>query len=311
MNNITSKKSKHHCCHHRKKKAECCQFETTTPFEDDDGMEDDTIDTTVRSMHPTATIPGKPSQYQIVNQITERVGLKNFTNDPNGVTYFKPSDWITWDGTTTYNPCTLTKAQLVDAVFPKPKRIMRGLKELFYSINPFQDNANPTVEEIENWNLEVIKHFRRLLGKNAPVVNDKATFLKAAWAEERARTNYWDSNYPGILNSSYGPCQLPFSPNSHCGASFLPSPQDQQPYLDAGMQPITGGGAEAIITINADIPWVLKMSNMIGAFLQQDGIGGHTGPFIGRPKYGSAWYLTGTSVVVRHKWTGTEIKPCP
>nr|UOF78738.1 hypothetical protein [Cressdnaviricota sp.] len=309
---LRSGKIKKNCsCHHRRKKAECCHNELGTPFEDD-GDDDDDIDPQIRSMHPThSSPPDRPSQHQIVRDISERIGSKGYGNDPNNIPYRQPSDWATWDGTTTYDPCTLTKQQLVAAIFPK-FGIMRGLKELFYSINPFQDNFNPTPQEIENWNIEVIRHFRRLLGITTPVVNDKATFLKAAWAEERARSNYWDTSYPGNLNSNYGPCTRPFSPNAHCGASFIPSPQDQAPYLDPDMQPITtSGGAEGIATLNADIPWALKMSQIISTFLSQDGIGGHTGPFLGRPKYGSAWYLTGTSVVVRNKWTGTNIDPCP
>jgi hypothetical protein len=206
-------------------------------------------------------------------------------------------------------------------IFPRPGGVntMRGLRERFYQVNPFANNTNPTVAEIENWNIEVIRHFRRLLGFNEtthPVGNDKCTYLKATWAEERARTNYWSAQYPGRLDSASGPCTLPFSSNAHCGASFLLSPSDQAPYLcPSTMAACTAtSGAEGIANHNTDIPWGVKMGRIIGQYLAADGIGGHTGPFVGRPLFGSAWYINPTnpaSLAVRTKWNGKLAPTCP
>lgn len=271
--------------------------------------------------HPDATIPNKLSQADTVRAITAYVNSKGFRHDPDGIPWIAQSMWVPWDGVTTYNPCTSTNAQLMAGIFPPPGGVntMRGLRELFYQVKPFADNSNPTVAEIENWNIETIRHFRRLLGFNQtthPVNNDKCTYLKAAWAEERARTNYWTSAYPGTQDGASGPCTLPYSSNAHCGASFLPSPSDQIPYLCPSSMPActVTSGAEGIANHNTDIPWGIKMSRIIGTYLASDGIGSHTGPFIGRSLFGSAWYIVPDnpkSLVVRTKWSGNLAPTCP
>jgi hypothetical protein len=270
------------------------------------------------SMHPTHTsVPGGKSQAQQVNDITAYVNNKGFRHDPDGIPWIPRSSWVAWDGITTINPCTSTTAQIKAFVFPPPGGVhtMRGLRERFYEVNPFKDNQNPTVAEIEDWNIEIIRHFRRLLGFNQtthPVYNHKCTYLRAAWSEERARSNHWTATYPGTLDSAAGPCTIPFSSNAHCGGGFILTPADQAPYLcPANMAACTAqGGAEGIQSINTDIPWSIKIGRIIGTFLNSDGIGAHTGPFIGREYFGSAWYMTGGSTVFRGKWTGTLNSTC-
>lgn len=271
------------------------------------------------SMHPTHTsVPGGKSQAEQVNNITAYVNSKGFRHDPDGIPWIQRSWWVPWDGITTINPCTSTKQQIKDFVFPQPGGVhtMRGLRERFYEVNPYRDNQNPTPAEIENWNIEVIRHFRRLLGFNQtthPVYNHKCTYLKAAWSEERARYNHWDATYPGTLNSSNGPCTIPFSPNAHCGGGFILTPADQAPYLCPSDMAacVGGGGAEGIQSINTDIPWSIKISRIIGTFLNSDGIGAHTGPFVGREYFGSAWYMNGGSTTFRGKWSGNLSPTCP
>lgn len=271
--------------------------------------------------HPDHSIPGKMSQADTVRAITAYVNSKGYRHDPDGIPWLSPGSWVPWDGVTTYNPCTLTKSQLLAGIFPPPGGVntMRGLRELFYQINPFADNQNPTVAEIERWNVEVIRHFRRLLGFNEsthPVSNDKCTYLKAAWAEERLRTNYWSGSYPGTQDGAAGPCTQPLSSNAHCGGGFVLNPTDQTPYLcPADMAPCGGTtGAEGLANHNTDIPWGIRMSRIIGTYLAQDGIGGHTGPFVGRPLFGSAWNINPSnpaSLTVRTKWNGPLVPTCP
>jgi hypothetical protein len=273
------------------------------------------------SMHPDYTsVVGGKSQAQQVRDITAAVNAKGFRHDPDGIPWIPRSSWVPWDGVTTINPCTSTTAQLMAFIFPKPGGVhtMRGLRERFYEVNPFKDNSNPTVAEIEDWNIETIRHFRRLLGFNQtthPVYNNKCMYLRAAWSDERARSNYWTSNgYPsGTLDGSTGPCTVPFSSNAHCGGGFILNAADQTPYLcPPTMAPCTAsGGAEGIQNINTDIPWGIKMSRIIGSFLNSDGIGAHTGPFIGREYFGSSWYVNGGTTIFRGKWTGKLAPTCP
>jgi hypothetical protein len=276
---------------------------------------------TCPSLHPDATIPGKRSQADEVRAQTTYANNKGSRHDPDGIPWITPGMWTPWDGVTTINPCTSTKQQLMDFIFPKPGggsnvNTMRGLRELFYQVKPFADNQNPTVAEIENWNIEVIRHFRKLLGFSQathPVSNHKCTYLRAAWAEERARSNYWTTAYPGTLDGKAGPCTIPYGPNEHCGASFLPSPADQAPYLCPNtMAACTAmSGAEGVSSINTDIPWAIKIGRIIGQYLGTDGIGAHTGPFVGREYFGSAWFVNEGSTLARTKWSGNLAPTCP
>ena len=279
--------------------------------------------TNCSSFHPDYTaVAGGISQAQQVRNITRLINNKiisgkRLRHDPDGIHWIAPTSWKTWNGVP-INPCTSTKAQLMAFIFPAPGGVntMLGLRERFYQVNPFQNNSDPTVAEIENWNIEIIRHFRKLIGfnqTNHPVHNHKCTYLRAAWSEERARSNHWTSKYPGSLNSAYGPCTVPFSSNQHCGAGFLPSPSDQAVYFCPSIATtcIASPAAEGIQAVNTDIPWGIKMSLIIGSFLTSDGIGFHTGPFIGREYFGSGWYMNGASTVFRGKWSGTLNPTCP
>lgn len=42
-----------------------------------------------------------------------------------------------------------------------------GLKQLYYMHQPFDDPRHPCKEEVDEWNLIVINHFRRLVGYNS------------------------------------------------------------------------------------------------------------------------------------------------
>jgi hypothetical protein len=265
-------------------------------------------------LHPNTNIAGF-SQVDTIDRITKYINSKGYRHDPDGIPWIRREDWIPWDGVTTVNPCTATKQQIQKHVFPTGINTMRGLREVFYKTNPFKDNSYPTPQEIENWNIVVIRHFRNLLGYNQsthPVSNDKCTYLKAAWAEERYRTNFWDATYPGTLDGKTGPCTKPYSSNAHCGAGFMPNASDQSPYLcPTSMSPCTNtSGAEGYSTHNTDIPWSIKLTRVIGGFLNSDGIGAHTGPFVGREYFGSAWYMDGGSIGVRTKWSGKNNFTC-
>ena len=56
---------------------------------------------------------------------------------------------------------------------------------------------------------------------------DKCLHIRAMWSSERYHTRLWDEKYPD--NTCVG------SSNPHCGAGFLPSVEDQQPYLPVGI----------------------------------------------------------------------------
>lgn len=242
----------------------------------------------------------------------EKIGQKaNTSHDPDGVTWISKDQWdnAKWDGVP-INVCGKSREQICSFVFPngapgKPGNTMRGLRELFYKINPFADNMHPTVEEIDAWNVKVIQHFRNLIGATMQVKPDKCLFLKSQWQSERQFTKAWDTKYPGPVdedNPLFGPC-LPGSAE-HCGARFLPSCSDQAPFLNGGKCCELTGGAEGIFTVNKDIPWSIKLSRVIASTLCTEGLGGHTGPFYGRELVGLSFVCQGDSQILRAKWSG-------
>lgn len=206
------------------------------------------------------------------------------------------SSWPKWDGVP-IDVCGKTTAEICEFVFPSVNT-MRGLRDLFYNTKPFADNVHPTVAEIDEWNVKVIQHFRNLIGAKTVVSADKCLFLRAHWNSERAWTRIWDtSDYPGTCDGSSAP---------HCGADFIPNCPDQILYLGNPPSPccVTTSGAEGIFTVNKDLPWSIKLSRVIAQTLCSEGLGGHTGPFVGRQFVGISFTCQGNSQIVRVKWNG-------
>ena len=239
-----------------------------------------------------------------------------------------PPSWITqtqwdsmyWDGVPISDPYGKTPAQLCTWMFNG--RAMKGLRQKYESYRPFCDPTNPTVAEIDNWHLEVIKHFRALLGVTTTIELDPRLFLEANWAEERKNGGslYNSVNYPGTFDSAYGPCILrphlgdtisQNGTNMHCGATFIPNLTDQAPYYtqypDLTPTMIQSSRAEGVGAQNTNLPWMLKFVGQIQNWLCSEGLVGHTGPFVTRTKVGIAMWAgnngTATSTRIRVKWS--------
>ena len=218
-------------------------------------------------------------------------------------------------------------------ILPSSVWVVRGLREKFYEVNPFADNNNPTPAEIDSWNIEVILHIRALLGVTTPVQNDARLYLEARWASERKSSQAWDTLYPnGTIGTASGPCFLPDgtqvdNAGGHCGESFFPDEVDRLPYINA--PPYLGNTtnypellnyntryskASGLRSINADIPWSIKLAYVITIWICNEGLTGHAGPFVGnnaRTRFGCAWFYKGVtgpfgnvSVGFRGKWAG-------
>lgn len=247
--------------------------------------------------------------------------------DPDNITWLDPSHWSnsTWDGIPLSDPQSKTAAELCSFLRPSSVYVIKGLREKFYSLNPFNDVTNPTVEEIEYWNLEVIKHIRALLGNTTPINYNARLFLEATWASERKHTEIWDTKYPnGVPGASSGPCWLSGNPvdtaGGHCGASFFPNQSDRSnyisnaPYLeDFTKYPelenytLRYSQAEGVTNINANLPWSIKLGFVITNWICSEGLSGHAGPYVGFPNAReeigiSWWYSGGSNVSFRGKF---------
>ncbi|MBL8744154.1 MAG: hypothetical protein JNK04_23765, partial [Myxococcales bacterium] len=237
----------------------------------------------------------------------------NMAHDPDSVAWISAADWADaeWDGTI-YNPSKMSPEELVGAICPSVDRV-RGIREVFYANHPFADNANPTKAEVDEWHRIAINHVRALIGytsEDRQVKQDHCMFARALWGDERKFTTMWDAAYPGVNGSAAGPCQG--SSNAHCGASFLPSPQDQAPYLPEGHPACTeDGGAEGVFSASkSNIPWSIKWSRSLCNTLIAEGFwGGHVGPWFHREKFGFSFWDTdpgdnNNNAPLRAKWTG-------
>ncbi len=182
-------------------------------------------------------------------------------HDPRGNNLTKPTNWSIahWDGVP-FDMTGKTKEQIHKFLVPdyqNNKYAIRGLEEFFYQRKPFQDNDNPTVAEIDTWNIEVIAHLRRVLGvkntigpttgpyyqKDIPILPDARLYIEAAWSDGRKYSQIWDEIYSGgvmkngieYFGFAPGPCWLPLPPPNpqpnktrppgytpHCGETFAP-----------------------------------------------------------------------------------------
>lgn len=267
--------------------------------------------TSEMSKDPTVSSPAQMIREQTwLSQLVSNVS----SQDPDGIGWITPSQWnnAIWDGTP-IDPTTLTKAQLCAFIRPNGNYYsVRGLREHFYTVNPFADTTNPTVQEIEDWNLEVIRHFRNLFGNPAPVSNDARLYIECRWSDERKSTTVWDTKYPS------GTCAG--STDSHCGESFFPDTTDrneqiaQAPYNNntANYPELLNYNERAsksvgIQGLSADIPWSIKLGVVISRFICEEYLTGHPGPFINptsaREHFGCSWWSTGGGQVrFRGKW---------
>jgi len=234
-------------------------------------------------------------------------------HDPDGIGWIRASSWqaAIWDGIP-YNPSEMSRSQLAAAICPSGDTI-RGIREVFYEHNPFADNSNPTKAEVDEWHRIAINHVRALVGYTDPdrqVKKDHCMFARSLWGQQRKFTQQWDTEYPGQDGSAYGPCQG--GGNSHCGATFLPSAEDQEEFLPEGHDACTRtAGAEGVFSASkSDIPWSIKWSRVLCSTLGQEGFwGGHTGPFFHREKFGFSFWDSDpansrSNAAMRGKWTG-------
>lgn len=235
-------------------------------------------------------------------------------HDPDSISWITPADWeaARWDGTI-YNPSKMSPKDFADALCPSVDRV-RGIREVFYAKKPFADNANPTKAEVDEWHRIALDHVRALIGYTSPdrqVEKDHCMFARALWGDERKFTTLWDSKYPGTSGSSDGPCQG--SSNEHCGATFLPSPDEQAPYLPKGYPTCKAdAGSEGVFPgPKSNIPWSIKWSRGFCNTLIAEGYwGGHVGPWFHRQKFGFSFWdgdpaNNNNNAVLRAKWTGT------
>lgn len=235
------------------------------------------------------------------------------SHDPDSVTWITKADWESakWDGTI-YDPTKMTKKEFFVSLCPSVDRV-RGIREVFYKHNPFQDNQNPTKAEVDEWHRIAINHVRALVGYTSidrQIQKDHCMFKRALWGDERKFTTIWDTKYPGKNGSAFGPCRG--SKNSHCGATFIPTKEDQTPYF-TGKETVCKeqAGAEGVFSgSKSNIPWSLKWSRAFCNTLAAEGFwGGHVGPWFHREKFGFSFWDSdpknnNSMAVLRAKWTG-------
>lgn len=238
--------------------------------------------------------------------------------------YNKPE--VIWDGVP-LDPTGLSGSEICPFIRPTGSSyVILGLKQHYDNIKPFADETSPTISEINNWSIEVIRHFRALLGNNNPVVPDARLFLEARWATERKRSTVWDADYPdvgGTYDGPWGPCQG--GTNEHCGESFFPEESDRLLYINAApyngdyakypeLQDYTLRMAKASGIsgwAGSDLPWSIKIATVIGHWICNEGTIQHAGPYVGkstdgtsRKYFGCSWWWDGSSNTVsfRGKW---------
>jgi hypothetical protein len=238
---------------------------------------------------------------------------KSESHAPSGISWITEEDWkaAEWDGVPR-DMCKMSRQEICSWAFPK-WHTMRGLKQMYDKQPAFADPKNPTVSEIEAWNVRVVNHARDLFGIKVRVKNDRCLHLLAHWAEERGSTRKWDiPKYPGGCPE----------PHTHCGVGFMPDCEDQKPYLKEGEAccPGLNGGfpAEGILGVRVDHPWSIRMATIIGRYIcQQAGTGGHMGAIFKSTSMGLSWFCIPADIDREMKevgfpwWSGLRIQYGP
>ena len=249
------------------------------------------------------------------SQAEEYQLLTNMVADhsPHGVNWLTPEDYdaITWDGST-IDVCTATWAERREHFLPASGWVVRGIREVFYEMNPFKDVTSPTPAELDNWHLRVIKHLRDLAGVNTPIEMDARLWLEARWSSERKWGTSWDVDYPP---------DDPSKPGTHWGESFFPNAGHRAPYIAA--EPYNNNfteypelqnynsrfsGASGIRAGKmAGIGWALMFAKMMAGWIVGEGCTGHAGPVLYRQKVGMTFLHINDSgnenVMFRGKWS--------
>jgi len=220
---------------------------------------------------------------------------------PDGCTWLSLNDWSYWDGVPLSKSrfCSMTKEELHAYLFPKNEFCLLGLREHYYRINPFNNPSNPTVAEVDNWNVEVIRHLRAVCGINYNINPVQHMFCQSQWSQERFWTSYWDVLYPsGICNNN---------PPINCGSTFWLNYVDQTPY---GVHLPYNIHSDSIGDVDTSLPWCIKMSKLIGQFIQENGRGDPLYPFLSRPLVGFSFHVNNQITRIRTCFYFTILNPC-
>ncbi|CAB9528235.1 hypothetical protein SEMRO_2176_G317830.1 [Seminavis robusta] len=281
------------------------------------------------------TLTTRPTGTEMMNAMTTGTvpGANNdqLTHAPDDITWIPTHRGVEaqWDGIP-FDPTGKTNGELCDFLRPGQPYVIRGIREKFYELNPFADNANPTPSEIDLWNIEVIRHFRALLGVTTPVQPDGRLYLESRWADERKYTQTWDTKYPrtGVPGAHNGVCfQANGDPidiaGGHCGESFFVDATDRATYISASPYQNDFSTYPELASYNtrfaqtsglsgapAYLPWSMKFPWIIANFICGEGLGGHAGPYVGPdacPFFGCSFWREDPAanwVNFRGKWSG-------
>jgi hypothetical protein len=244
-------------------------------------------------------------------------------HSPRGVTWLPKGIFddpkTQWDGKPRYFCDFQTKDEFWSYVYPTgDMHVMRGIGQLYDKLQPFQDPKNPTIPEIDYWNMAVINHYRALLGAR-PAKFPPCMSLRTLWAHEKRYSNAWDT-----IHTEYKCFGNPTAPQ-HCGAVFVPPEEYRQPYYDCSDNNITqcNPSSEGDIGGTKDnMPFGVMMSRVIGNAIRADGHPFvHAGTFLNREfvGYTMGGYSMDSTKTFRQKGTagtfiikgGGNFEACP
>lgn len=232
----------------------------------------------------------------------------------------RPYQWsnYTWDGKP-YNPTRMKRQDFYKALCPSDtQEVVRGIREVYEKTRPFWNESNPQRREVDNWHTIFLNHIRALVGyteSNRQARPNQCISARALWAEERYFTSKWDRKYPGDSHGS-PPCLPRKQVNPHCGATFIPSNDDQKAYGVSGCTKWTpsGGSTEGTFYTRSSEGWAIKLGRSFCQTLRSEGFwGGHTGPWFHREIFGFSFHdddeknapLETSGGTMRAKWGGT------
>jgi hypothetical protein len=271
--------------------------------------------------HSAASVNARSMILQLTTDISNDKKVRG--HDPKGCLRVSEEEWIAsyWDGVPKKLCDYDTKAkwkELVNWLFPAREdgwytKTMRGLHQRFYDVKPFKDNQNPTIDEIENWFLEVMNLLRELLSIEEKVVfKPKLSIISRISDELEYSSSLW--------NGCDNPCQLSNVAKSHCGMFWDPPEKCKDKYneMESGYcegTDFTYDSTEVMegwYGINPYLPWsMIFITNFYDSFIKEGMYGSHVYPFLAKPEIGfSVWYTGLESAKYRVSHSGPASSLC-
>jgi hypothetical protein len=244
--------------------------------------------------NPPPEIASKSQYVETDTSVWDRLIFENLTSmhsdhSPATVPDSYESSKAIWDGTKV-DISNMSREEELNALCPTGD-VLKGIEELYEKTKPFKDTANPTMAEVDAWNVAVVLHFRSMLNiaEVPPFKLNKCHSGQALISQEY------------VLTDKYGDHSKICQGVAHCGYTFSlsqVSPEQKKQYYPSGSCADNLSAWEGIMWSPPDLNWVWRIPRSICGTISYEGVkGGHTSLYIQHTEAGFSFAQNGQLTV--------------